>query len=281
MKLLNFIKPRILRNELFRKLILKTENDTRSAGRNYLTLFKKFNEEKNLRLSSLNPDIVSKATIPPPPPLKSTIPPPPPGLLGVPPPPPPGLLGVPPPPPPGLILGIGSVAGGMLAPPPGLMAALTGVGRIAAFASKDPRPAAGVKLRSVFVNTLEQNKLAETFWVKEEKMLSKEDELITLPWKQLEDDFKLKVTAKAKDPIAEENQKEKLASTKEGILDDRKVNQFEIILSRFPLTREKTKEALMTLKITCDQATKILELLPEDKVNITKQGMSTNQRMDW
>ena len=270
MKLLNFIKPRILRNELFRKLILKTENDTRSAGRNYLILLKKFNEEKNLMLSSLNPDIVSKAAIPLPPPLKSTIPPP-----------PPGLLGVPPPPPPGLVLGIGSVAGGMLAPPPGLMAALTGVGRMAAFASKDPRPAAGVKLRSVFVNTLEQNKLAETFWVKEEKMLSKEDELITLPWKQLEDDFKLKVTTKAKDPIAEENQKVKLASTKEGILDDRKVNQFEIILSRFPLTREKTKEALMTLKITCDQATKILELLPEDKVNITKQGMPTNQRMDW
>lgn len=147
------------------------------------------------------------------------------------------------------------------------MAALGGtVGLAAGISSKDPRPPLDLKLRKVFINSLEQNKLVDTFWMKEESMLSKEGELIKLPWKELEEGFKEKTAAKKKEQQLEDEEKKKAIVTREGILEDRKVNQFEIILSRFPLTREKTKEALITLKITCDQAAKILELLPDDEV---------------
>ena len=179
--------------------------------------------------------------------------PPPPPLLGIPP-PPPLLGGIPPPPP---------MLGGGIPPPPGLF----GVQKFTK-KSNDPQPKPGTSLRKVFLGTLNANSLMNTFWAKQNEVLYKEEPKIKIDWTILTEDFKEKEAApkKAAEPEASAKAAAAIKPTKEGILEDKKVNQFEIILARFELTQEATKEALKTLKITHDQACQIMSLLPMDPV---------------
>jgi hypothetical protein len=225
--------------------------------------------------------LVSKLNVPPPPPpglvigvgniplpppgLLPGIPPPPPGLLPGIPPPPPGLLpGIPPPPPPGLLAGLlppPSLLGieGIPPPPPGM--ALGILGEKEQKKVRDPRPKAGM-LRKVYLGAIAPNALKQTFWAKKAEELMKEEPKIKLDWESLEEDFKEKEPKKAEEKAV----KDKAASkaTKEGILEDKKVNQFEIILNRFSLPKEKALDMIKSFEFSYDQAAQVMFLLPEE-----------------
>ena len=202
----------------------------------------------------------------------------------VPPPPPPGLLlgilpkgpsGIPLPPP-GLLPGLGGIPPppnllSQIAPPP---AALLGLlGQKQGKSSRDPRPK-NAGLRKVFVGALAPAALTKTFWSEHQDKLFKEESIITLDWGALETDFKEKESKKIE---GDKNTKDKSqGKTREGILEDKKVNQFEIILSRFSLTLAQTREALQSLKITQDQAAQVMILLPEEEVIFSDAGLQAD-----
>ena len=143
-------------------------------------------------------------------------------------------------------------------PPPGI------IGAVSKFMKKsgDPRPKTGVQLRKVFLGQLGPQALSNTFWVKLHDTLFAEEGSIKLDWQQLEDDFKDKEPKAALE--IEKPADKVIKTTKEGILEDKKVNQFEIILSRFELNPTQARDALISLKITYDQASQVFLLLPEE-----------------
>lgn len=130
----------------------------------------------------------------------------------------------------------------------------------------DPRPPAGTKLRKVNYTEIESRQLPNTFWVKNQANLEKEEPLISITWDELVEDFKEREAAKKGLIENPEKLDQGQKPQKERILEDKKVNQFEIILARFPLTPELIKEELISLKLSYDHACQIAVLLPDEEV---------------
>lgn len=132
--------------------------------------------------------------------------------------------------------------------------------------TKDPKPPKEVNLRKVFINALATNILKNTFWTKYEDDLFKEEEKIKINWEVVNQDFKEREKkAKVEEKPAEEAKK----NTEETIVELKKVSQFEIILSKFTLSDQKTRESLVNFLLTYDQICQVMLLLPEDEVELS------------
>lgn len=110
------------------------------------------------------------------------------------------------------------------------------------------------------MGAINQNVLKNTFWVKQENQLFQEEEKIKIDWERVMEDFR---------EVAKQKASENQAPTKlggEGIVDSKKINQFEIILNRFELTPEQTIDAIISFKLTHDQTSQLAMLLPDDGV---------------
>lgn len=130
----------------------------------------------------------------------------------------------------------------------------------------DPKPPEGYKLRRVNFTEVDTRQLANTFWMKEQMVLEKEELLINLPLNTLAEDFREKEVQKKGEGLLLGKEEVALKPQKERILEDKKVNQFEIILARFPLTPAQIKEELIHLRLSYDHASQILLLFPDDEV---------------
>ncbi|XP_072345281.1 disheveled-associated activator of morphogenesis 1 isoform X1 [Scyliorhinus torazame] len=190
------------------------------------------------------------------PPLPATpllggfVPPPPP-----PPPPPPGG----PPPPPGL-----SLLGGIL-PPPG---APLGPGL-----KKKNIPQPGNALKSFNWSKLQENKLAETIWTEIDdlnvfKVLDLEDIEKTFSAYQRQQDFFLSNHSKQKETEANEDSFNSTKKVKElSVIDGRRAQNCNILLSRLKLSNEEIKRAILTMDeqedLPKDMLEQLLKFVPE------------------
>jgi hypothetical protein len=170
-----------------------------------------------------------------------------------------------------------NLGGGIPPPPPGLSGPSHYIPLLVAKYSKktnDPLPPTNASLRKVFMGAINQNLLKNTFWIKQETLLFQEEEKIKIDWERVLEDFK---------EVAKQKGSDSQAPTKlggEGIVDSKKINQFEIILNRFELTPEQTIEAIIGFKLTHDQASQLAMLLPDDGVYwATNQGLQPDSRM--
>lgn len=279
-KLHAFTKPRIIRTEILKRHFHKMHTQWMTSTKTIFTALKDMNIEKNNREGRLASNAESKKTIPAPPAIGLGIPPPPPLLApGIPPPPPsllliplppvlPGIPGIPPPP--GLLPGLG----GGLAPPLSILGGLSlATQKAAKKTGFDPKPPTGTKLRRVNFGEVEARQLPLTFWVKHQDTLEKEEPLINLAWQELVEDFKEKEVVRKAPETTVNKEEGPTKQVKERILEDKKVNQFEIILARFPLSFEQIKEQLVSLKLSYDHATQIDVLLPEEEVRVSYLGL--------
>ncbi|XP_067847625.1 disheveled-associated activator of morphogenesis 1 isoform X1 [Heptranchias perlo] len=197
-----------------------------------------------------SPALPSVGILPPPPPLGGLLPPPPP-----PPPPPPGG----PPPPPGLPL-----LGGAL-PPPG---APLGPGL-----KKKNIPQPGNPLKSFNWSKLPENKLAETVWVEIDdlkvfKVLDLEDIEKTFSAYQRQQDFFLSNHSKQKETEANEDTLNSTKKVKElSVIDGRRAQNCNILLSRLKLSNEEIKRAILTMDeqedLPKDMLEQLLKFVPE------------------
>jgi hypothetical protein len=265
-KLLSFTKPRILRSACMQKHFRKQQQDCQAAARRSLALLRTLNEAARSHAGTPLSYADLQLAIPPPPPFLLPGIPAPPAILGlgaIPPPPPLFGLGGMPLPPPGLLPGLG----GLLAPPPLLVGGLAiGVKQAGKKEGFDPKPPDGVKLRRVNFTELEPRLIGNTFWLKDQNSLESEERLIKLPLDDLVEDFREKEVVKKGEGLMSAKDDVLLKPQKERILDDKKVNQFEIILARFPLTPTQIREELIHLKLSNDHASQISLLIPDEEV---------------
>ncbi|XP_038636152.1 disheveled-associated activator of morphogenesis 1-like isoform X1 [Scyliorhinus canicula] len=201
------------------------------------------------------------------PPLGGFVPPPPP-----PPPPPPGG----PPPPPGL-----SLLGGIL-PPPG---APLGPGL-----KKKNIPQPGNALKSFNWSKLQENKLAETIWTEIDdlnvfKVLDLEDIEKTFSAYQRQQDFFLSNHSKQKETEANEDSFNSTKKVKElSVIDGRRAQNCNILLSRLKLSNEEIKRAILTMDeqedLPKDMLEQLLKFVPEKSdVDLLEEHKHEIERM--
>uniref|UniRef100_UPI00398F3194 disheveled-associated activator of morphogenesis 1 n=1 Tax=Pristiophorus japonicus TaxID=55135 RepID=UPI00398F3194 len=202
------------------------------------------------------PALPSVGVCPPPPP-PPPLPPPLGGLLPPPPPPLPPPGG--PPPPPGLPL-----LGGVL-PPPG---APLGPGL-----KKKNIPQPGNALKSFNWSKLPENKLVETIWIEIDdlnvfKVLNLEDIEKTFSAYQRQQDFFLSNHSKQKETEANEDTLNSTKKVKElSVIDGRRAQNCNILLSRLKLSNEEIKRAILTMDeqedLPKDMLEQLLKFVPE------------------
>ncbi|XP_041070612.1 disheveled-associated activator of morphogenesis 1 isoform X3 [Carcharodon carcharias] len=216
------------------------------------------------------PAIPSVGDAPPPP----APPPLPPlgGLLPPPPPPPPGG----PPPPPGLPL-----LSGVL-PPPG---APLGPGL-----KKKNIPQPGNALKSFNWSKLPENKLGETIWIEIDdlsvfKVLDLEDIEKTFSAYQRQQDFFLSNHSKQKETESNEDTFNSTKKVKElSVIDGRRAQNCNILLSRLKLSNEEIKRAILTMDeqedLPKDMLEQLLKFVPEKSdIDMLEEHKHETERM--
>ncbi|XP_051878521.1 disheveled-associated activator of morphogenesis 1 isoform X1 [Pristis pectinata] len=218
----------------------------------------------------LPPSALASVGGPSPPPA-----PPPPSLGGLPPPPPPPPPGGPPPPP-GL-----PPMGGVL-PPPG---APLGPGH-----KKKNIPQPGNALKSFNWSKLPENKLGETIWMEIDdmkvfKVLDLEDLEKTFSAYQRQQDFYLSNHSKQKETDSNEDTLNSTKKVKElSVIDGRRAQNCNILLSRLKLSNEEIKRAILTMDeqedLPKDMLEQLLKFVPEKSdIDILEEHKHEIERM--
>jgi len=245
LKSLSFLENRAERKFAFNRLLERQRAQWIRKSSDYLNnlriMNKRFADEKK-----------AKETIIPPPPPGLLIPPPPPGLLI--PPPPPGLLI--PPPPPGLLIP---------PPPPGLLMPGGPAGKLGSLAPVlgsslwgDPCPSGSTRLSQVQINALRGAQLPQTFWANPHSLS------VELEWDEICNDFALQ-DLNTQDTIgsARQNESNKIVKDEwEDVLGSESRTKLEILLSRFGMSGEQVREAILGISLNYDQVAQIQSMIP-------------------
>ncbi|XP_071971882.1 disheveled-associated activator of morphogenesis 1 isoform X1 [Engystomops pustulosus] len=206
-------------------------------------------------------------------------PPPPPGAPGGPVPLPPGSMMPPPPPPPPPPVGMAPPPppppppGGPPAPPgPPRLGFMSGPGPLGSTAKKKNIPQPTNPLKSFNWNKLAENKLEGTLWVdiddtKVFKILDLEDIERTFSAYQRPQDFSMNNSIKQKETDTNEGTLSSKKVKELSVIDGRRAQNCNILLSRLKLSNEEIKRAILTMDeqedLPKDMLEQLLKFVPE------------------
>lgn len=122
----------------------------------------------------------------------------------------------------------------------------------------DPKPPANVALVKVPVSQIAPNAFNASFFHVNAKEIVKAKDEIKIDWQRVAEEF-------AETKKKEEKKAEKKESRQtEGIVETTKVNQYEIILSRYSIGIDETVSRIRDMSLSYDQLTTIARLVTDD-----------------